>query len=962
MKNYYSYALALLLAGAVSTNTVAGNGTGASAYAKPSKQYTIPKGSEYLHDRVVIRVHDSYRAACGKNSINVAALERTLSNLGGVIRKKFPHNQAPAANARNREGKRLVDLSLIYEVRFSSPINVQSAIDDLLATGTLVNAEPHFIFAPSYTPNDANISSQNGYLNVIKAKEAWESQKGDSTVTIAIVDSGVRWDHPDLIGNIQYNTADPIDGIDNDNDGYVDNYRGWDLGGSDYNLDTLAEDNNPTVTGDNNGHGTHVAGLAAAHTDNATGIAGTGFKCRILPIKCAADNDTRGPGGVGYVLTGYEGIIYAADHGAQVINCSWGGAGTADGIIQQVIDYAIINKGSVVVAAAGNNNVQTDFVPAYADGVISVAATQNNDRKASFSNYSYKVSVSAPGNNIYSTLWNNSYGTMSGTSMASPITAGAVGVICAKYPNYTPAQVKALLRSTCDDIYSVTGNATYRDKLGKGRINMYRAVTESNPALKYVTLGIADEDNNITAGDTVKLGGSFINLLNPSTNMTVTLSTTSTAYVTVLNPTITLGAMATNETKALSNNGFDVVINPSTPLNTTLNFKLTYADGTYTDFEYFAAVVNQDYVNIGVNNITTTAGSWGHLGFMDSDASIGMGFQYKKTNMIYEMSLIAGVATDSISNCARGAVASGAWDEDFSNISRATATIPSTVSAYDVVAKFNDDGTSATAPLNIEITQNTHAWTTIADSNYVMVVYDIKNNSNNNYYNFYLGLYADFDVSDGGTLDKAKWSAAKRMGYVQNTETNGLFAGIVSLNTNALPHHYAFKNDGTDGGLGVYNGFTDSEKFQTISGAVSKDTAGVADISQTVGSGPYTLAAGQTIQVAFALVGGENLPMIESAADAAITKYNSLVATRKPTANTIAVNVWPNPAQNVLNIQVPAAGATTVQLYDGLGRQVYNNNTDNTSIRLNLEKYAHGVYTLKVQNKDGISVQKVAIK
>lgn len=959
MKSYYSYVVAVLLAGSVASNSLATNGTG--AYPKPAKQYTIPKDAEYLHDRVIIRVHENYRTACSKNAINVPALERALGNLGGTVRKKFPNHQAPASNARNREGKSLVDISLIYEVKFNSPINVQSAINELLATGTLRNAEPHFIFAPSYVPNDANLSNQS-YLTPIKAKESWDLHKGDSTVTIAIVDSGVRWDHPDLVGNIQYNEADPIDGIDNDGDGYVDNYRGWDLAGADYNLDTLVEDNNPTVTGDNNGHGSHVAGLAAASTDNAVGISGVGFKCRILPIKCSADNDTRGPGGVGYVLTGYEGIIYAADHGADVINCSWGGSGSAEGIIQQIIDYAIINKGSVIVAAAGNSNVQTDFLPAYANGVISVAATQNNDKKASFSNYSYKVSVSAPGYNIYSTLWNNSYGTMSGTSMASPITAGAVGIIRAKYPNYTPTQVKALLRSTCDDIYSVTGNATYKDKLGKGRINMYRALSEQNPALKYVSLNLTDSDNNVNSGDTAQLNGSFINLLNPSTNMTVTLSTTSTAYVTVLNPSIALGAMATNETKVLPN-AFDVFIKPATPLNTTLNFKLTYTDGTYTDFEYFSVTVNQDYVNIGINNITTTAGSWGHLGFMDSNASIGMGFQYKKTNMLYEMSLIAGITQDSLSNCARGAVASGGWDEDFNNLSRAHLTTPSVISNYDVTALFDDASTSSTTPLGLEITQKTHAWTTPADSNYVMVVYDVKNTSTNNYNNFYLGLYADFDVSDGGTLDKALWSASKQMGYVQNTEAGGLFAGIVALNTNSLPHHYAFKNDGSDGGFSVYDGFTDSEKFKTLSGIASKDSAGVADISQTVSSGPYSLAAGETIQVAFALVGGENLAMIESAADAAHTQYNNtLVSIRKPTAHTIPVNVWPNPAQNILNIQTPAAGITTIQLYDGLGRLVYGHNTDNTTLRLNLEKYAAGVYTLKVQNKNGVAVEKIAVK
>ena len=144
--------------------------------------------------------------------------------------------------------------------------------------------------------------------------------QGDTTVVIGIVDSGVQLGHPDLTGNIWRNSGEMgTDGQgrdkrtnteDDDGNGYVDDWQGWDFGGADYN--NVVTDNNPSPTGGNNAHGTHVAGIASASTDNGVGVAGTAFQCRLLAIKTAADNDTRGPGGTGFIIAGIQGIAYAA--------------------------------------------------------------------------------------------------------------------------------------------------------------------------------------------------------------------------------------------------------------------------------------------------------------------------------------------------------------------------------------------------------------------------------------------------------------------------------------------------------------------------------------------------------------------------------------------------------------------------------------------------------------------------
>ncbi len=307
----------------------------------------------------------------------------------------------------------------------------------------------------NFIPNDPSANStsattgQNSFFTRIRAYAAWDlalgGSQGSSSIVIGIVDSGTDTDHPDLVTQFKQNTADPIDGIDNDLDGYIDNYTGYDLAGADYN--NIVGDNNPNIFGNNNNHGSHVSGCASAATNNSIGVAGIGFNCKLLPVKCSADNDTRASGS-GYIISGYEGIAYAADHGAKIINCSWGGSG-GGAYGQSIVDYATINKNCLVVASAGNSNLDEQNYPGSFNYVLSVAATNsNNDGKATFSTYNYDVDISTPGVNIYTTLYNNSYGQMSGTSMASPITAGGAGLVQSKF-NYTNAlQIGQRLKNT----------------------------------------------------------------------------------------------------------------------------------------------------------------------------------------------------------------------------------------------------------------------------------------------------------------------------------------------------------------------------------------------------------------------------------------------------------------------------------------------------------------------------------
>jgi subtilisin family serine protease len=221
----------------------------------------------------------------------------------------------------------------------------------------------------------------------IDAPEAWELTTGSSDVVIAVIDTGVAYDHPDLTDNIWTNTGETScsDGIDNDGNGYVDDCHGWDF---------IGDDNDPT---DYNGHGTHVAGIIAAVGNNNTGISGVMWQAKIMPLRFLGVN------GIGTTADAVSAILYANAKGAHVINNSWGGSGYS-----QTLKDAIDASSAVIVCAAGNNSKNNDSVPFYPAGytssnLIAVAATNHDDALASYSNYGVNsVDVAAPGSSIYS--------------------------------------------------------------------------------------------------------------------------------------------------------------------------------------------------------------------------------------------------------------------------------------------------------------------------------------------------------------------------------------------------------------------------------------------------------------------------------------------------------------------------------------------------------------------------------
>ncbi len=392
----------------------------------------------------------------------------------------------------------------LYLVEYAVGVDSYDIAQELMKNPEVEYAVPVFNrYTTDFTPNDPEISKQ-WHIDA-NAKKAWDITKGSAEVIIAIVDSGTDWQHPDLLSNIYINPNEiPGNGIDDDNNGYIDDVNGWDFIGNLTFQQAINRqwrpDNDPKPVFTSNNHGTHVAGCASATTNNSVGVASIGFNTKLMPIKCGSDNWNNG--GTRGIFKGFEGIMYAAENGAHIINCSWGGPGYNPA--EQEIINSIVDMGVLVVASAGNDSENIDEVSFYPTGynnILSVGSIQSNSRRSSFTNYGIRTDIYAPGTNIYATLPSNKYGNMSGTSMAGPVAAGLAALIKALHPDWTPHQISAQMRSTTDPVANV---ATVDIPKYFGKINTLKALqANANNFADNKTKGMAISENDFNQNSIV---------------------------------------------------------------------------------------------------------------------------------------------------------------------------------------------------------------------------------------------------------------------------------------------------------------------------------------------------------------------------------------------------------------------------------------------------------------------------
>lgn len=434
---------------------------------------------------VVARLDNMLRAQATRSGVVQSKTDKYISLAGfegvnarnrqfGATKIKRVFRPAGKFEARHREW----GLHLWYEIEVKDNSDLNKVMAAYGELDIIQNVEPQYkreLTSLSGLPNDPQYGTQANHYDLINAAQTWGIETGNANVVVAIEDSGLDFNHPDLAGNMWNNPGEiPNDGIDNDNNGYVDDFYGWNFG-----------NNNSSIA--IGSHGTHVGGTVAAETNNGTGVAGiaggsgSNDGVRLMSLSVFGNN---AQGGFD------EAFIYAADNGAAISQNSWGG-GAQSNVLENAIDYFIANgggsvmNGGLAVFAAGNSNTNstTNGYPASYAPVVAVASTDYGAVKSSFSNYGTWVDIAAPGSNILSTypLAENSYNTISGTSMACPHVSGVAALVLSnKIRNnevITADQLRNTLINTANSSLLYDNNAGFPNQLGSGMLDAYAAVT-----------------------------------------------------------------------------------------------------------------------------------------------------------------------------------------------------------------------------------------------------------------------------------------------------------------------------------------------------------------------------------------------------------------------------------------------------------------------------------------------------
>ncbi|KAA3637194.1 MAG: PKD domain-containing protein, partial [Calditrichaeota bacterium] len=471
------------------------------------RDHNVPSFLGYVPDRIVVVMKDDI----GK--LNMSMSSSATVHIGVTEFDNISDKYAVSKIEQQFAGSetKAPALSKNYKVTFNVG-ELEEVMDAYRAVPAVASVEPIGIHSMYATPNDGFYDPYQWYHNQandddIDSPEAWDIQTGNASIILAILDSGTRYYHQDLggvnaspttedaaRGNMWINNAElnGTSGVDDDGNGYVDDWIGYDFISSTTQCwngeDCSGQDNDPR---DFNGHGTHTAGIVGMMTNDGYGMAGVaggwgngsqaeyGNGVKVMPLRMGYSYNYLGQEyGVVLMDAAAEAFYYAADNGARIASCSWGSSNS--GGIAAAADYFIANGGLIFVAA-GNDGTQTAGYLNSRSDCISVAATDENDGAASFTTYGTWVDISAPGTGIYSTYHDHAdpnvdyWAALDGTSMACPMAAATAAMIWSQNPTWSASQVESQLYSSADNIDAEL-TSTYIGKMGAGRINLYNAV------------------------------------------------------------------------------------------------------------------------------------------------------------------------------------------------------------------------------------------------------------------------------------------------------------------------------------------------------------------------------------------------------------------------------------------------------------------------------------------------------
>ncbi|MEM6830074.1 MAG: S8 family serine peptidase, partial [Bacteroidota bacterium] len=696
----------------------------------------------------------------------------------------------------------------ICKVKLKPGQDVVETITQLLQDPNILYAEPVLNYQPLFVPSDPSNATNQFYLDQISAYDAWNITKGDDDITIGVIDTGLDLDHEELSSKIWVNEDEIIDGIDNDGNGYIDDRYGYDFADN---------DNDPNADGST--HGSQVGGIAGGDTDNGIGMSGVGYNAKIAALK-----GFRTIGTTSNNL--FEAVTYAVDNGIEILNLSWGSLRTGLQSEQDIIDFAVLENDVIVIAAGGNTNVDGKFYPASYDHVLSVGGTDSQDSKWSLSTYNYSIDITAPSVGIFSTSINDGYKVDQGTSFAAPMVAGTAALVKTQFRDLNALQVMERIRVTADDIYQIGNNSLYDGKLGLGRLNVYKAVSESNVKSLRATAFTTQtsKSDQLFFGDTVQVKVALTNYLNRLTNPQISISSPDNTF-SVLDENVFPGSINTLKSDSIF---FSILLNDDLGPETNVDIRLDIQDGAYADFQFLEALTSPDYFDFGTALKTTISGS-GNLGFPTSFFRDGIGMQVNGTDILSYAGFVVGTSSATTSDNLISSYQTLSREQDF-NLQKNFKLLHHPAADLYGYSEFTDLAN------NLVIEQSSYAW---KNENALLIRYRVVNNSPSTINNLSIGFYTDFDLNNS-LSNQASYEASNNY-LLTKDHLNTQFTATKVI-ANGTPGYSAINLEDENGNTSdLTNGlFTDANKYDFLTSRL-QSTAGdlgngnnVATINGTV--------------------------------------------------------------------------------------------------------------------------------
>lgn len=826
--------------------------------------------------------------------------------------KSFPKSASaprPAAPAREQ-------LERTFYVSIDAQMHPMLAAQLLMTkyASVVEYAEPSYLNELHNTPNDPFVSEQL-HLSIINALEAWDVGVGDPSVVMGICDDGMEQSHEDLAPNIAINTNEiPANDIDDDGNGYVDDYNGYNLAWRD---DATPPGN--THNNRNGGHGTKVSGLAGATTDNGIGVAGVGRRCRIFPMKASSVV----AGGVGY---GYQGLIYAVARGFSVVNCSWGTVKPASPIDQSVIDYCLENN-VVVVASSGNHGDaaqhaawgQLNYPSAY-PGVIGVGQTNAADHISGATGLGLNADVLAPAEDVLTTSADGGYSSSNvrGSSFAAPQVTGMVGLLRSKYPSLSVEQVGAVVRASAKDISQL--NAGFPVAL-PGRIDVKKALTSDPFSLQSVAVksvitqypnGAAVE--RIGKGDTLALTFNLKNILAAVQGLECNLvvSGGSGWQMRVLNPDVVLGDIASGAER--STPPFYVVIDSID--NGQAILQLNLVAGSYVDHQLFYIPLPAPMATFENEQLMYSMGDNGMVAFdLSTTDRRGVGFNWKPSQFLMSPS---GFLLCEGGNKGLGAFRNDTYISDFTAQKRFVAPERDR-------NEMSDADVEQSRRIGIQVSQRC-TFPSIASQTTVWSV-TLTNTSGADLHDVGAGYYLDVDLGPHGENNAIRIAPEAIPTTIKAEPSTAMVVSRDNLNAAVvMAAHSNVEDAKPQAAAGLFHviiydfdKFTDADRVLLLSSNDSIQTTTTGDVWGVIGMMfPGVLAPNES--KSFTVVVGVG----SSVQDAAQNVMNTLTEPQSVPQGMPAIraSIRPNPASEYMMIDHPD-GASEIRIIDALGATLY---------------------------------------